>query len=476
MKPPRRSGPDRGRANSAGKSSQYRQPDRKEREIQQAGSVELSIDHLGQQGDGVASWQSAPLFVPFTLPGERVKARLSGQQNPGQQNSIRHNSIHRAILEEVLEPAGNRIAPACQHFGQCGGCALQHLDMSEYRRWKVGGVITTLAQRGIELSDAPKDIFIPAGTRRRAVFAVTGGRDTCEVGFHRAASHHIIDLRQCELLIPALFALIAALRETLKSALGAREAWDVLATDCMNGIDLLITAKTAPTNQQRFALADLAQLSLPAGGGAATGIARITWLVDKRGAIPEPVAQHHHPQISFAEVLVDLPAQSFLQPSAAGEIALRDAVLSGIGDATVIADLYAGCGTFTFPLGRQARVIAVEGSKASVAALNQAARRALVSDRITATSQDLDDAPLMPEQLKKIQAVVFDPPRAGAMSQSQQIAKSTLSRAVAVSCNPATFARDARILIDGGFRLTDLTIVDQFIWSPHVELVARFDR
>jgi 23S rRNA (uracil1939-C5)-methyltransferase len=223
-------------------------------------------------------------------------------------------------------------------------------------------------------------------------------------------------------------------------------------------------------------LADLAQMQLDAGGGKTTDIARISWLVDKRGAQPEPIAQQRLPQIRLGAIAVDLPHQSFLQPSVAGEQALQQAVMAGVGAVGLVADLYAGCGTFSFPLGKRCKVIAVEGAKSAVAALNHAARRALVSDRVTATVQDLDDAPLMPEQLKKFQAVVFDPPRAGARNQAEQLAKSIVPVVVAVSCNPATFARDARLLIDGGFRLTDLTIVDQFIWSAHVELVARFER
>ncbi|HVJ40837.1 MAG TPA: class I SAM-dependent RNA methyltransferase [Dongiaceae bacterium] len=430
------------------------------------GSIEVMIEALGQQGDGLASWQNEQLFVPFALPGERVQAVLAGRQN----------SSLRARVQQILEPAADRVAPACRHFGICGGCALQHLAGDSYRRWKAGTVVTTLAQRGIALDFTPTEVFVPAGTRRRAVFAVIGVKGGIAVGFHRAASHEIVDLQQCALLTPALFALVPALRDTLRTALATGESWDVLATQCLNGIDILVTAKAAPTNAQRFALADLAQIELPSGDGARIGVARVTWLIDKRGAAPEPIAQHHLPQVSFADVRVDLPAQSFLQPSAEGEAALRDAVLAGVGEASLVADLYAGCGTFSFPLAARGRVIAVEGVKASVAALNQAARRALVSARVTATSQDLDDAPLMAEQLKKVQAVVFDPPRAGARSQCEQIARSTISRAVGVSCNPATFARDARILIDGGFHLTALTIVDQFIWSPHVELVAAFQR
>ena len=428
--------------------------------------IEVMIEGLGQQGDGLAQWQSKPLYVPYTLPGERVAAILTDHQG----------SDYRARPTAILAPAAERVEPVCPHFGACGGCALQHLDLEAYHRWKRAGVITTLAQRGIELAAEPEAVFIPAGTRRRAVFAVIGTRGKCLIGFHQASSRHVIDLQQCNLLTAALFALVGALRETLGKALAQGEAWDLLVTECDNGIDILITAKAVPTDRQRFALADLAQVQLPNGAGASIGIARITWLVDKRQAVPEPIAQHHVPQVSFAGVKVDLPAQSFLQPSVAGEAALCDAVLRGIGNATMVADLYAGCGTFSFPLAKQARVIAVEGSKPAVAALNQAARRALVSDRISAASQDLDDAPLMPEQLKKIEAVVFDPPRAGARTQSEQIARSGVARAVGVSCNPATFARDARILIDGGFRLTELTIVDQFIWSPHVEVVGRFER
>lgn len=433
-------------------------------------SVEVTIDTLGQQGDGVASWQGEPLFIPFALPGERVEATLLTGQGAGQ----------RGRLVRVFEPAADRVQPPCRHHGVCGGCALQHFAADSYQQWKVGTVTATLAQRGIELDAPPRQVFVPAGTRRRAVFAVIGTKNGAVVGFHRASSHDVIDLQQCELLTPTLFALIGTLRDNLQGALAIGESWDVLATECLNGVDILVTAKAAPSNTQRFALADLAQVTLSAGNGK-TGITRITWLLDKRGAAPEPIAQHALPQVKFADVVVDLPAQSFLQPSVEGEAALRNAVLAGIGDARIVADLYAGCGTFTFPLARQGRekgrrVIAVEGAKTSVEALNQAARRALVSDRVNAVSKDLDDAPLMAEQLKKVDAVVFDPPRAGARPQCEQIAQSSISLAVGVSCNPATFARDARILIDGGFRLTDLTIVDQFIWSSHVELVAVFRR
>jgi 23S rRNA (uracil1939-C5)-methyltransferase len=180
--------------------------------------------------------------------------------------------------------------------------------MSAYRQWKIDSVLTTLAQRGIEIQVEPKTVFVQAGTRRRAVFAVTGDG---KIGFHRAASHDVIDLQQCDILTPALFAFLQALRRIVGKVLHANEAWDVLATDCENGIDVLITAKASPRNAHRFALADLAQIQLDAGGGKTTDIARISWLVDKRGAQPEPIAQQRLPQVGLARS----PSTCHINPS-----------------------------------------------------------------------------------------------------------------------------------------------------------------
>ncbi len=422
-------------------------------------SAELAITELGQQGDGLAQHDGRPVFVPFALPGERMRVRLGQMRGEGRMGEI----------ETILSASADRVSPACRHFGICGGCALQHLAEGPYQSWKRDGVIRTLAQRGIAVPDTFQMIFLPAGLRRRAVLAVIGEKGGCRIGFHRGSSHEIVDVMQCPLLTPGLFALIGKLRQALRDALAPRESWDLLATESMTGIDLLITAKAPPTNPQRFALADLCQDE---------GIARISWVVatGKRDTEVEPIAQIRLPQIRFGEVAVDLPAQSFLQPSAMGEAALRDAVLAAASPAKSVADLFAGCGTFTFPLARQAKVLAVEGSKPSIQALAAAVRRAQLGDRIASMQRDLDHAPLMAEEMKKLEAVIFDPPRAGAKGQAEQIARSGLSLAVGVSCNPATFARDARILLDAGFRLTDLTLVDQFIWSPHVELVGKFDR
>lgn len=422
-------------------------------------TVELTIDALGQQGDGVAQYEGQPVFTPFALPGERVRVRLGASRGEGRVGQV----------ETILASAAERVAPPCPHFGACGGCSMQHLDIAAYQRWKTESIVQTLGQRGIAALPQVTSIFIPAGHRRRAVFAVAKQGGKARIGFHRNFSHEVVDLQQCLLLTPRLLALVGQLRSHLHDVMSDGEAWDILATETQTGVDLLITAKEEPTNAQRFALAALSQIG---------GIARIAWLNagNKRRAVPEPIAQLHAPQVRFADVPVDLPHQSFLQPSLEGERALRDAVLEGVAGCKRVADLFAGCGTFSFPLARQAKVMAVEGSKPAIEALAAAARRALLSDRIDSAQRDLDDAPLMPEELKQFDAAVFDPPRAGAKEQAIQLAKSAVARVVGVSCNPASFARDARILIDGGFRLTGLTVVDQFIWSPHLEVVGRFER
>jgi 23S rRNA (uracil1939-C5)-methyltransferase len=206
----------------------------------------------------------------------------------------------------------------------------------------------------------------------------------------------------------------------------------------------------------------------------AAGFARVAWAHGR--AQPEPIFMERVPQIRFAGHLVDLPMGGFLQPSAAGEAALTASVLAGVGKAKRVADLYAGSGTFSFPLSAKARVLAIDSAKPAIAALTAAVNRAQLSGRIETLARDLDQSPLPPHDLKPFDAVVFDPPRAGAEMQSKMLVKSIVKRVVAVSCNPASFARDARLLLDGGYDLVKLTILDQFVWSHHVELVAVFQR
>jgi 23S rRNA (uracil1939-C5)-methyltransferase len=418
-------------------------------------TIELLTVAMGAQGDAIADWEGRRVFVPFALPGERVRATL------------RHaaGGDLAASVVAILEPSPERIGPSCRHFSICGGCALQHWAGPAYRAWKIDLVRQALRHRGLALPERLDAVFIPGATRRRAEFAAVRRGGKIRLGFHARASDEIVDQHECPILAPTLARLVPALRLILADVLRDGQRADVLATETMTGVDLLVSADHAPNAAQRAALARFA---------ADTGAARIGWQ-GKRGQ-PEPIVMLRPPQVRFGEAVVDLPMPSFLQPSAEGEAALKTAVLSMIGKPKRIAELYSGTGTFTFDLAKIGKVHAVEGSRPALAAVEQAARRAQLGHRITTEVRDLERAPLAHQELKGCDAVVFDPPRAGARVQSEVLAKSPVKRIVGVSCNPATFARDARILVDGGYELASIAIVDQFIWSPHVELVAGFRR
>jgi len=420
-----------------------------------AQKVELAPTMMGGQGDAVAVLQDKRVFVPFALPGERLRAAITP----------RSGGDFAATEVDLLEASADRIAPACRHFGVCGGCKLQHWAEAPYRAWKIDLARAALRQHGVAMPPEFETVFLPAGTRRRAEFgAVRQGR-IVSLGFHAARSDAIVDQQECPILVPSLQELTPPLRALLRDILRDGQSVDVLATETLNGIDLIVSADAPPGTQQRSVLARFA---------AEHGVARVGWQ-GKRGT-PEPIVLLQQPQVKFGNVVVDLPMPSFLQPSEAGEAALKAALLAMVGKPKRIVELYAGCGSFTFDLAAIGKVHAVEGGKPALAALEQAAKRAQLGHRITTEARDLEQAPLTFQELKNIDAVIFDPPRAGAKAQSEMLAKSRVPRLVAISCNPATFARDARALVDGGYALAALTLVDQFIWSPHVELVAEFRR
>ena len=416
----------------------------------------LTIDSVGVRGDGVALSEGRPVYVPFTAPGDRVRVRLGGKSGEGA----------AAELLEVLAP-GARATPVCRHFGACGGCALQHLAESAYVGMKEAQVAAALRQHGVAAVEVAPLLRLGPGTRRRARFALEHARNgEALVGFHARATHRIVDMRDCAVLHPALLALAGTLR-ALVPRLWPRGRWGVAtATVADTGIDLLLDLAALP---------DLAALEALAGFAEAQDLARLAWRapdVDE----PTPVAIRRMPRAVFAGTAVDLPPDAFLQASTAAEAALGAEVLAGVGAARRVADLYAGLGTFTFALaGQGAAVHAVEGSRAAATALAAAAARAGLQ-RVSSECRDLEARPLSDEELKRFDAVVFDPPRAGAKAQSAALARSAVPRIVAVSCNPASFARDARLLVEGGYRLLRVQPIDAFVWSPHVELVARFER
>ncbi|HXP77112.1 MAG TPA: class I SAM-dependent RNA methyltransferase [Stellaceae bacterium] len=418
-------------------------------------TVELTVERVGARGDGIAEYAGKPVYLAFAAPGDRVRARLGAPRDEGRLGTV----------VEILAP-GARQSPSCEHFGTCGGCALQHLVDDAYRAVKEGAVRAALERRGLDASVVESLRRLPPGTRRRARLALhRPRRGPVGAGFHARESHAIVDMRICPVLHPALVAMVAPLRALAARLLRPGETGAAVLTRVEGGLDMLLELPRAP---------DMATLETLAEFADANDLARLSWRVGEQS--PTPVAERRRPRVVFAGVAVDVPADGFLQASAEADGVLTELVLSGVGPARRVIDLYAGLGTFTFALAQRAPVHAVDGSRGAIAALTSAASRAALGGRITAEVRDLETRPIMADEFRRFDAVVFDPPRAGAKAQAQALADSEVPRVAAVSCNPATFARDARALVDGGYRLTRVVPVDQFLWSAQVELAGWFER
>ena len=415
--------------------------------------AELTIESVGVRGDGIARLAGSKVFVPYTLPGERVEARIVG---------VRPDGL-AARVERWIAESPERVSPPCPQFGRCGGCALQHWSDEGYANWKVALLRTALRRQGLE---APIELIChtPPRARRRAGFVARFGGRGVTLGFRERGSHRIVSVAECPVLRPSLerFALDAPPMLAGLDPPNAEWALDASLTE--SGIDLLVTAAGAPSLAVHEGLAALAER---------LDLARVSWRAGEK-AVPQPIAIRRAPLLRFAGVEVEPPPGAFFQASAEGEAALAEHVLAVTQGARRIADLYAGLGTFTLPLAQSAdAVLGVEGDEAALAAL-AAARRGQMSVRTLA--RDLAREPLGVEELNAFDAVVLDPPRAGAKSQCAELAASRVPAVAMVSCNPATFARDARTLTQGGFRLESVVPVDQFLWSPHLELAALLRR
>lgn len=410
----------------------------------------LRIDRVGGQGDGIADTPSGPVFAPLTLPGETVRAQVVEG---------------RAERVDVVEASPDRIPPISPQYGDCGGCSLQHWAHGPYLEWKRQQVRLALARERIETEVEPT-VAVPAGTRRRLALHARRGADGLAIlGFKARRSWRLVEVRECPVAdprivraIPALAALAEPLLEHAKSAPTLHVTWT------LTGLDVDVTGV-----ERRFGgLSRDAQMKAIAAAGRAD-LARLS-------LAGETLVMARQPQVAFGPATVSLPAGGFLQAVPEAEAAMVSRAVQAVRGAKKIADLFCGAGTFTFPLATVAPVIAADASKAGIEALKAGVRSAKGMKAITAEARDLFRRPLTPFDLKGCDAVVFDPPRAGAVEQTAQIAATKAAVVVGVSCNPQTFARDARVLIDAGFRLERVTPVDQFLWSAHVELVAVFRR
>lgn len=402
---------------------------------------------MGGEGDGLAD---GPVFVPFSLPGERVRAQGSGE---------------RRELLEVLRPSPQRVEPPCPHFFACGGCALQHWAHEPYLAWKIERLRTTLARQHIETEFLPAYATEPGTRRRVTLHARRGSREAARLGYKARKSWDLVDIAVCPISDPAIQAAIPALKrlaaplfEHPKSA----PSLHVTLTD--TGLDIDITGVEAKSG----GLSADARMQV-AERAAQADFARVT-------LAGEVAYQARSALVRLGPATVALPPGAFLQATRGAEAAMTEFVARSAAGATRIADLYCGVGTFTFRLAELAPVHAADFAPEAVAALGAVLASLPGLHAVTPEARDLVRRPVLAEELKKTDVVVFDPPRAGAAEQTAQLARSAVPRVIGVSCNPATFARDARTLIDAGFRLEAVMPVDQFLWSPHVELVGVFQR
>jgi 23S rRNA (uracil1939-C5)-methyltransferase len=408
----------------------------------------LSIDRLGHRGDGVAEGGEEPIYVPGALPGEIVEV----EPVPGHPD--------RRQLLRIEQPSAERISPICPHFGVCGGCAVQHWDTPLYRAWKRNLVVSALRQAGL---DSPVADLIDAhgDGRRRVVFhARRGTHDVLEVGFSAARAHQVIPIDRCPVLAKSLDGVLTAAWAIAEVLVPAKKPLDIQATATDAGLDIDVRGSGPLTTPLIAALARVA---------ATHNVARLT----RHG---ELIAQARPPSLRIGTTTVVLPPAAFLQATAEGEAVLARLVLESCAGADMVADLFSGIGPFALRLAERARIAAIDGDDAALGVLKRAAATTAGLKPVSTERRDLFRNPLTVNELKNFDAVVFDPPRQGAQAQARELAASAVPVVVAVSCNAGTFARDMRILVDAGYRLTTVTPVDQFRYAAHVEIVAHLEK
>jgi 23S rRNA (uracil1939-C5)-methyltransferase len=407
------------------------------------------IVRLADQGDGVAELAGREVFIPWSAPGDLAEVEILRD---------------RGRILALEERSRDRADPPCVHYGACGGCALQHLTPAFQSRWKRERVVNALRRAGFDAPPVAPLIATPPASRRRATFAVRKAEGATILGFNALRSSNVEAVETCLVLHPLLQDRLAALRRLAGLIPAAK--FDLAVTLCVNGLDVNILGQPVEEPRGR----ELADLTAAA---ASSGCVRIS-------INDAPVATLAAPIVEFDGLTVTPPPGGFLQASREGEAALAGLVSRAARGAARIADLFSGCGTLSLPLARRAAIVAIDADAASLAALDAGARAAQRSGGrlkpVRTEARNLFERPLTAAELKRFDAALFDPPRAGAKAQARELAKSGVPTIVGVSCNPATFARDARIIADGGYALVGVTPVDQFVYSSHIELVGVFRR
>lgn len=408
-------------------------------------TITVTINRLGAQGHGIANGEDGPVYVPYALPGETL--------------AIARNGDHGTVMS-TSNPSPDRVAPPCRHFGPdsdaCGGCSLQHLADAPYHAFKRNLVVEALKSKGLT-PEVGELVIAHPGERRRVVFSARKTEKELLLGFNRAETNHIVSIVECPIASPGIVARLEAIRAVGKALATGSETFRIAVLETLAGLDLAAEGLKPLDDKQRRLVTETVL--------ALKSIARVS-------ANGEIVIELQKPLVDFGGVKVSPPPGAFTQATKPAEDAMAELVLSHVGKAKRIIDLFAGSGTFSLRLARIAKVHAVEGDEKSVKALDHAARNTQGLKPVSVEKRDLFRRPMMVSELKNYDAVVFDPPRAGAEVQMKELVRSGVKTVVAVSCNPLTLARDLRILVDGGYQIKAVTPIDQFLWSPHVEAVV----
>lgn len=414
----------------------------------------LTIDELGGRGDGIAHRDHGIIYVPYTVTGDVVDVKLSGSKG-----KLRH--IHTA--------SPHRISPICDHFTQCGGCMLQHVDLEYYTTWKRDLIKTALINHGLDdVEILPLQVSPPGSRRRTSLHAIGRGGGKIVLGYAEKSSHNLIDVTMCPILVTKIRDFIAPLRIFLSKLLEKKQKMTIQISDGENGLDVVFKAKGDVSLDMRMDLAAFAEQN---------DLARISWLdTGLKKPYYEMLAERRKPYVRFRGQKVFFPEGAFLQATKIGQDVLTAVMLEAVEGADNVVDLFSGCGTFSIAAAEHCNIHAVENNADMLDSLKNSANLMSNIRKVTTELRDLFLRPLLPHELNKFDVAIIDPPRAGARQQMTEIINSDLKKLVMISCNPLTFARDVRALAEAGFKMGKVTPVDQFLYSSHLEIISIFER
>ena len=419
-------------------------------------TINLIIEELGPKGDGLYHGPKGFVCVDRALPGDHIRTDIRRDEK----------GVNRGTILEILEPSELRQKAPCAHYDDCGGCTVQHLKTKYYTDWKIQLVQEAFVKLRLKPQRWLNPIWIGDRNRRRATFSIFKKGSQVKMGYYRRRSDQISDIDECLIADPKLMLLRDSLKPLLGSILRPSEPIDVFLQLIGPSVDMVITGRVGKLGEpDRVVMAVFDKVL------ESSGVSRISWRLNAHHPV-ETIRTKGPIVASFGALKVPMPPAAFLQPTFEGEMALVESVLKALPSKGHFADLFSGCGTFSGPMLKHGSVDAYESESLSVKAL----MRAAAGHRLEVFRRDLFKNPLRRDLLRNYDAIVFDPPRSGCLEQVTQLALGKVPTLVGVSCNPATFARDARILCDGGYWLQSLQMVDQFLWSHHVEVVGVFTR